>query len=221
MVSMSYLARVDLLTGEGIVSKCGRCAKSAGSGGSFRAGASHFEISPATPPRADLTTTATTDDYDTTFGPYKTGKMGDASVTASSWRLVERGRVVLFKKGQYAGKLAAIAQIIDHRRVLVEGFSSDASKVVPRHAAPLAYVTLTGIVIPKVPLGVGHTALQKLWNNEKVEEKWANSKTAKTSAKLMRRRQLNDFERFKVMVLRKQARFETRKTLASSRGKKA
>merc|ERR1712072_552019 len=117
------------------------------------------------------TTTATTDDYDTTFGtiqifpfkeqrriletdgesigPYKTGKMGDASVTASSWRLVERGRVVLFKKGQYAGKLAAIAQIIDHRRVLVEGFSSDASKVVPRHAAPLAYVTLTGIVIPK------------------------------------------------------------------------
>lgn len=76
-------------------------------------------------------------------------------------------------------------------------------------------------MIPKVPLGVGHTALQKLWNNEKVEEKWANSKTAKTSAKLMRRRQLNDFERFKVMVLRKQARFETRKTLASSRGKKA
>lgn len=176
MVSMSYLARVDLLTGEGVVvgphggdcgacpvqslvvvrclrrlaavnfadvrtlqSKCGRCAKSAGSGGSFRAGASHFEISPASPPRADLTTTATTDDYDTTFGtiqifpfkeqrriletdggsigPYKTGKMGDASVTASSWRLVERGRVVLFKKGQYAGKLAAIAQIIDHRRV--------------------------------------------------------------------------------------------------------
>ncbi|KAI6947480.1 hypothetical protein KC321_g19070, partial [Hortaea werneckii] len=173
------------------------------------------------PPRADLTTTATTDDYDTTFGPYQTGKMGDASVTASSWRLVERGRVVLFKKGQYAGKLAAIAQIIDHRRVLVEGFSSDASKVVPRHAAPLSYVTLTGIVIPKVPLGVGHTALQKLWNNEKVEEKWANSKTAKTSAQLMRRRQLNDFERFKVMVLRKQARFETRKTLASSRGKKA
>ncbi|KAI7545027.1 hypothetical protein KC343_g16084 [Hortaea werneckii] len=147
--------------------------------------------------------------------------MGDASVTASSWRLVERGRVVLFKKGQYAGKLAAIAQIIDHRRVLVEGFSSDASKVVPRHAAPLSYVTLTGIVIPKVPLAVGHTALQKLWNNEKVEEKWANSKTAQTSAKLMRRRQLNDFERFKVMVLRKQARFETRKTLASSRGKKA
>merc|ERR1711939_1003273 len=131
-----------------------------------------------------------------TFGPYKTGKMGDASVTASSWRLVERGRVVLFKKGQYAGKLAAIAQIIDHRRVLVEGFSSDASKVVPRHAAPLSYVTLTGIVIPKVPLAVGHTALQKLWNNEKVEEKWANSKTAQTSAKLMRRRQLNDFERF-------------------------
>lgn len=45
--------------------------------------------------------------------------MGDAQVQASSWRFVERGRVALFKKGPYAGKLAAIAQIIDHRRVRV------------------------------------------------------------------------------------------------------
>lgn len=82
-------------------------------------------------------------------------------------------------------------------------------------------MTLTGIVIPKVPLGVKHTALKKLWDSEKVEEKFSNSKTAKMSAKLARRRQLTDFERFKVMVLRKQARFETRKSLASARGKKA
>lgn len=105
--------------------------------------------------------------------------------------------------------------------MLVEGFSDDASKRVPRHAAPLSAVSLTGIVIPNVPLGAGHTALKKLWDNEKVEEKFSNSKTAKMSAKLVRRRQLTDFERFKVMVLRKQARFETRKSLASAKGKKA
>lgn len=43
--------------------------------------------------------------------------MGDADVTASNWRLVEVGRVVLFTRGPNAGKLAAIVEIIDHKRV--------------------------------------------------------------------------------------------------------
>lgn len=43
--------------------------------------------------------------------------MGDVNVTASQWRLVEVGRVVLFVNGPYAGKLAAIAEIVDHKRV--------------------------------------------------------------------------------------------------------
>lgn len=43
--------------------------------------------------------------------------MGDAEVTASSWKLVEVGRVALFSNGPYAGRLAAIIQIIDHKRV--------------------------------------------------------------------------------------------------------
>jgi large subunit ribosomal protein L14e len=45
--------------------------------------------------------------------------MGSVEVTASQWRLVEVGRVVLFVTGPYAGKLAAIAEIIDHKRVCV------------------------------------------------------------------------------------------------------
>lgn len=43
--------------------------------------------------------------------------MGDATIKASQWRLVERGRVVLFTAGKYEGRLAAIAEIIDHKRV--------------------------------------------------------------------------------------------------------
>lgn len=45
------------------------------------------------------------------------GDMGDADVTASSWKNVEVGRVALFSAGPYAGRLAAIVQIIDHKRV--------------------------------------------------------------------------------------------------------
>jgi hypothetical protein len=43
--------------------------------------------------------------------------MGDADVTNTAWRLVEVGRVVLFTSGPYAEKLAAIVEIIDHKRV--------------------------------------------------------------------------------------------------------
>ena len=43
--------------------------------------------------------------------------MGDAEVKTSQWRLVEVGRVALFSSGPYAGKLAAIVEIIDHKRV--------------------------------------------------------------------------------------------------------
>jgi large subunit ribosomal protein L14e len=43
--------------------------------------------------------------------------MGDAEISTSQWRLVEVGRVVVFKDGEYSGRLAAIVEIIDHKRV--------------------------------------------------------------------------------------------------------
>jgi large subunit ribosomal protein L14e len=52
--------------------------------------------------------------------------MGDADITTSQWRLVEVGRVVLFGAGPYEGRIAAIVEIIDHKRVrfsLENGFS--------------------------------------------------------------------------------------------------
>lgn len=44
--------------------------------------------------------------------------MGEASVTQANWRLVEVGRVVLIQHdGPYNGRLAAVVEIIDHKRV--------------------------------------------------------------------------------------------------------
>lgn len=44
--------------------------------------------------------------------------MGDAVIEGSNWRLVEVGRVVVIN-GDHpdAGKLAAIVEIVDHKRV--------------------------------------------------------------------------------------------------------
>lgn len=43
--------------------------------------------------------------------------MADIDVKTASWRLVEVGRLVLIRRGPYTGKLAAIVEIVDHRRV--------------------------------------------------------------------------------------------------------
>lgn len=43
--------------------------------------------------------------------------MASIDIKASSWKYVEVGRVALLRTGPYAGKLAVIVQIVDHRRV--------------------------------------------------------------------------------------------------------
>lgn len=43
--------------------------------------------------------------------------MADIDLKIAQWKLVEVGRVVLIRRGPYTGKLAAIVEIVDHRRV--------------------------------------------------------------------------------------------------------
>jgi large subunit ribosomal protein L14e len=138
--------------------------------------------------------------------------MGDVTITTSKWRLVEVGRVVTFSAGPYKGRLAVIVEIVDHKRVLVDGPSEKAP--VPRQQINLSDVSLTAIVIPKLPRATGRGFTKKKWEEEKVDEKFAESTWAKKSARFQKRRQLGDFDRFKVMKLRKQARFEVRKALS-------
>ncbi|MCJ1481101.1 hypothetical protein MMC06_001257 [Schaereria dolodes] len=130
--------------------------------------------------------------------------MAEIEIKASTWRLVEVGRVVLFLNGPHTGRLATIVEIIDHKRALVDGPSSKSKAAVPRHAISLANVTLTPIVIPKLPRAAGTGAVAKAWEKEGIEEKWDQSAWAKKRIQKERRAALTDFERFKVMRLRKQ-----------------
>ena len=43
--------------------------------------------------------------------------MADIDVKIAEWKQVEVGRLVLIRRGPFAGKLAAIVEIVDHRRV--------------------------------------------------------------------------------------------------------
>ncbi|KAL1987118.1 hypothetical protein VTN96DRAFT_4724 [Rasamsonia emersonii] len=143
--------------------------------------------------------------------------MANIDIKTTSWKLVEVGRVVLIRRGPYTGKLAVIVEIIDHKRVLVDGPSTQEDKIVPRHSLNLNHATLTPFVIPKTPRGAGTGAIKKLWEKEDIDGKWAQTGWAKKAAQIERRKNLTDFERFKVMRLKKQARYEVQKAHAKLR----
>ena len=71
-------------------------------------------------------------------------------------------------------------------------------------------MSLTRFVIEKLPRAAGTVALKKQWEAQEVESKFNNSDFAKKRAQQTKRRNLNDFERFKVMRLRKQVSLEGR-----------
>ncbi|ORY67428.1 ribosomal protein L14-domain-containing protein [Pseudomassariella vexata] len=141
--------------------------------------------------------------------------MGDANIVGSNWRMVEVGRVVLLQgNGPHTGRLAAIVEIIDHKRILVDGPSADAKLAVPRQALPTSEVLLSPFVIENLPRGIRQAGLKAAWEKAGIDAKWKESNWAKRKEQTERRQALTDFDRFKVMRLKKQRRFEQRKALA-------
>ncbi|CAN3353352.1 large ribosomal subunit protein eL14 [Diutina catenulata] len=131
--------------------------------------------------------------------------MSQTTVKAANWRLVEVGRIVLIDNKE----LATIVEIIDQKRVLIDG------PKIQRQAIALAKVTLTPIVLP-LTKGARTGTVNKKWAASDVDAKWAASSWAKKLATRQKRSQLSDFERFQVMVLKKQRRFAVKKAVAKA-----
>ena len=146
--------------------------------------------------------------------------MSGADIKPAGWKLVEVGRVITIRKGPFEGKLATVVEIIDPGRVclsvlvcrisahqeqiLVDGPSTKEDQVVPRQPIPTSSVSLTPWVIPNLPKAAGTGAVKKLWEKHEVDKKWTESSWAKKREQQDRRKNLTDFERFKVMRLKKQ-----------------
>ncbi|KAH6890128.1 60S ribosomal protein L14 [Coprinopsis sp. MPI-PUGE-AT-0042] len=127
-------------------------------------------------------------------------------------RFVEVGRVVLLNKGPFSGKIAAITEIIDQSRVLIDGPSTG----VPRQSFPLKHVTLTSLKVTGLPRAAGSGVVKKLFEKEQVVEKWDKSAWAQKRASAVSRRSLSDFDRFKVMIAKRQRRDVVRKAVKAS-----
>ncbi|KAI9099535.1 ribosomal protein L14-domain-containing protein [Phlyctochytrium arcticum] len=116
-------------------------------------------------------------------------------------RFVEVGRVVLITYGPDAGKLAVIVDIIDHSRVLVDGPTTG----VKRQAISFKRSTLTDLKIT-IPRTIGTPSLKTQIEKQDLINRWNKTAWAQKIAKRETRATLTDFDRFKLMVARKQRR---------------
>lgn len=86
-------------------------------------------------------------------------------------------------------------------QALIEGPTTG----VPRQPFSYRRLTLTPYVI-KFPRGAGTTKVKKTFEESGVVEKWEKSAWAQKRASSEKRKNLTDFERFQVMLLKKQRR---------------
>merc|ERR1712231_22642 len=109
-------------------------------------------------------------------------------------RFVEIGRITVLQDGPHEGKIAAIVDVIDQNRVLLDGPCSG----VERQEYRIKNLHLTPLKIT-FPFSARSKVVRKAWEDEKVTEKWAESGWSKRMVMKARRQGLNDFDRFKLM----------------------
>uniref|UniRef100_A0A7S4VF99 Large ribosomal subunit protein eL14 domain-containing protein n=1 Tax=Alexandrium monilatum TaxID=311494 RepID=A0A7S4VF99_9DINO len=115
-------------------------------------------------------------------------------------RFVEPGRLALITYGPCAGKMCTIIDIVDQQRVVVDGPASVTG--VRRHMMPIKRLSLTDF---KAGIGRGarEKALKKALADGEVMKKWEATSWAKKLKAREVRQNMTDFERFKLMVAKK------------------
>jgi large subunit ribosomal protein L14e len=116
-------------------------------------------------------------------------------------RFVECGRVVLVNYGPDKGKLATIVDVVDQNKCLIDGPASITGVV--RQVIAYKRISLTDFVV-KIERKSSADEIKAAWEDAEVLSKWEASSWAKKLAAKKKRASLNDFDRFKVMVAKKQ-----------------
>ncbi|CAO3633190.1 unnamed protein product [Cunninghamella blakesleeana] len=134
-------------------------------------------------------------------------------VQGSFKREVQVGRVVLLNQGPESGKLAVIVEIIDHNRALIDGPSTGVS----RQSYNYRDLSLTPLVIAKLPRNAGQKVVKKYWEKADVSATWEKSAWAKKIQTRKVRAQLSDFDRFKAQKLKSQRHFALGSAIAKAK----
>lgn len=116
-------------------------------------------------------------------------------------RYVEVGRVVLITFGDEAGKLATVIDMVDQNKCLVEG--PEEITGVARQVISYKRIALTDLTV-KIQRNARAKTLKAAWKEGDTMAKWEATSWAKKLDSKKKRSALSDFDRFKVMVARKQ-----------------
>ena len=112
----------------------------------------------------------------------------------------EIGRVCFINYGEDEGKLCTIIDIIDQNWALVDGPRDQTG--VHRQQYNFKRLSLTPFKL-EIPRNARLSTLSKAFKAGDVLAKWAKTGTAQRFANQKIRRNLTDFDRFKLMVLKK------------------
>merc|ERR1719168_402282 len=115
-------------------------------------------------------------------------------------RFVEPGRLALITYGPCAGKMCTVVDIVDQKRVVVDGPASVTG--VARHMMPVKRLSLTDLRAA-VPRGAREKTLRLALEKDGIMSKWAETSWAKKLKAKEARAAMSDFDRFKLMVAKK------------------
>merc|ERR1712004_652822 len=124
----------------------------------------------------------------------------------------EVGRAVYINYGPMVGRIAVIVEIINTSRVLIEGPTSG----VRRQEMSLRRLSMTDFVLD-IPRSVKSSELIKAVQAFDLNNKWNNTPYGRRLQRASVRGNLTDFDRFKVMVLRKRRTALRNKALAGKK----
>lgn len=137
-------------------------------------------------------------------------KHGMQSSIQGYHRFVQIGRVARVIYGPQEGKIATIVDILNDKRVLIDGEN------VERQIIPIRRLQLTK-QMAGIKRGTRTNKVKAIFKKEKIAQNYADSSIGKSYAAQARRESLNDFERHKVVVLRRKLSKLTRAKVAKKK----
>merc|ERR1739845_108735 len=133
-------------------------------------------------------------------------KIINIKITMVFTRHAEVGRVILITYGPDTGKLATIIDIVDQNKCLIDGPVEITG--VQRQVLSFKRLTLTDFKIT-IQVNARAKTLKKAWKKDDIETKWQNTNLAKKMASKMKKDKLTDFQRFQLMEIKKEKRYNT------------
>ena len=129
-------------------------------------------------------------------------------------RFVEPGRLALITYGPCEGKMCTIIDIVDQKRVVVDGPVSVTG--VPRHMMPIKRLSLTDFKA-KIVRGAREKALKLALDKDGIMSKWTETTRAKQIKARETRKNMTDFDRFKLMVAKRKRAGQVRVALRKNK----